>query len=138
MHQENTSPADDYAVQSNGTPIGYTKDAPSSWSIIYVSWNPDTGGFDLKKTSSSETLVSNIVGGQAQALCTDPSSEGSICDNSLALSPTGRQLLVGGIDSAQKYQLWSIDLDTKTRTLLTLPGSQGPVQLIGWDKLLAN
>ncbi|GHO89357.1 hypothetical protein [Dictyobacter formicarum] len=138
MHQGDTPPSDDYVVQSNGTPIGYTRDAANVWSIIYVSWNQGTGGFDLKKTSSSEILLSNIVGGQAKALCTSAPSDGAICDNSLALSPTGHQLLVGGTNSAQVYQLWSIDLDTKTRTPLTPPGRQGPLQLIGWDKLLAN
>ncbi|GCE02977.1 anti-sigma factor family protein [Dictyobacter aurantiacus] len=138
MHPGNTPPSADYVVQSNGTPIGYSRDAANTWSIVYVSWNQGTGGFDLKKTSSSEVLLSDIMGGQAKALCNNPPADGAICDNSLALSPTGRQLVVGGTNQAQVYQLWSIDLTSGTRTSLTVPAGQGPLQLIGWDKLLAN
>ncbi|GLV56381.1 hypothetical protein KDH_32220 [Dictyobacter sp. S3.2.2.5] len=138
MHPGNTPPSADYVVQSNGTPIGYSRDAANTWSIVYISWNQGTGGFDIKKTSSSEVLLSDIVGGQAKALCSNSPADGAICDNSLALSPTGRQLVVGGTNRAQAYQLWSIDLTSGTRTSLALPSGQGPLQLIGWDKLLAN
>lgn len=137
-HQSDTAASNDVPVQPNGIPIGYTKDAPNVWTIMYVSWNPMTGGFDIKKTSSPQALFSNIANGKVQALCDGGTTPGAICDNSLALSPTGRTLLVGGANNAQEYQLWSIDLDTNTRTELENPAGKKPVQLIGWDKLSVN
>ncbi|GER85979.1 hypothetical protein KDW_01410 [Dictyobacter vulcani] len=137
-HQSDTAASSDLPMQSNGIPIGYTKDAPNVWTIMYVSWNQMTGGFDIRKTSSTQVLFSNIANGKVQALCDGGTTRGAICDNSLALSPTGHTLLVGGANNAHEYQLWSIDLDTNTRTELENPAGKKPVQLIGWDKFSVN
>ncbi|WP_126625385.1 hypothetical protein [Dictyobacter alpinus] len=134
-HQSNAALASDLPIQPNGIPVGYTNDAPNIWAIMYVSWNSQTGGFDIRKTSAKQALISDIVDGKVRALCGFETTDGAICDNSLALSPMGSILLVGGVDKAQAYHLWSINLNTKTQTELTNPAGKSPVQLIGWDKL---
>lgn len=137
-HRENTSSSQDLSLHIIGTPVGYTEEFSGAWSFMYINWNQAAGSFDIKKTSSATPIYQNIVAGKTRALCSVAASSGSICANSLALSPSGILLTVGSISGALNYQLWSVNLNKKESTLLPMLSGRGPVQLIGWDKWLVN
>lgn len=137
-HQDNTPSSRDFPLHITGTPVGYTQESSSSWSLMYINWNQATGGFDLQKTSSPKPVYQNIVGGKSQALCNIAASSGSICDNSLVMSPSGMLITVGRAMGTLNYQLWAINLAQKETTLLPVPTGKGPIQLIGWDKWLVD
>jgi hypothetical protein len=137
-HQENTPSSQDLALHTIGTPVGYAQESSGNWSLMYINWNQATGGFDLQKIASKKPVYQNIVGGKTQSLCNVAAASGSICDNSLAMSPSGTLLTVGRVHGTLNYQLWSIDFVKKETTSLPMLSGRGPIQLIGWDKWLVS
>lgn len=137
-HASTQAPTENFLAQPNGVPVGYRKDEQNNWSMLYLSWNADAKSFNLMRTNSSTPVLSSLLGGQVEALCYEQMSVGSICDNSVAVSPTGRTMVLGGTNEHQPYQLWFIDIDTQAYAALPLPGGKGPIQLIGWSKLLTE
>jgi hypothetical protein len=137
-HQENTSSTHDLSLHIIGTPVGYTEESSGARSLMYINWNQVTGSFDIRKTSSAKPVYPNIVAGKVQSLCNVAAVSGSICANSLALSPSGTLLAVGRISGALDYQLLSVNLNKQESTPLPILSGKGPIQLIGWDKWLVN
>jgi hypothetical protein len=137
-HRENTPASRDLSLHITGTPVGYIREPSGTWSLMYINWNQATGGFDLQNTTSTKPIYQNIVDGKTQSLCNVAASSGSICDNSLVMSPSGTLLTVGRVNGTLNYQLWSINLSKKETTPLPMLSGRGPIQLIGWDKWLVN
>ena len=125
-------------LMKNAIPIGYD----ANTNLETMSWNTQAGTFDVRTVDTSGSsdavspFVSNVAPG-AVALCSDKSMTiGKVCNNSIALSPYGKTLVVGAKYKDNTYKIVSVDLKSHNQTALTpiLGGTQ--IALIGWDKLI--
>ncbi len=135
--------SNDRLLQRNATPIGYANDG----TLMYMRYDQDK--FSVHQLASGSkpdvigpTLLDNVAPG-AKSLCNTPAADGvPVCDQSIALSPYARSLVIGASYADGRYVVTAIDVQTKGKTALPLlqlnNRPEADVQLIGWDKILAS
>jgi hypothetical protein len=125
---------------TNAIPVGYAANANSSLMFI----RQLNGQFQLVQVDGADgTVIIPDIARDATSLCegSAPSNHAPICDSSIAMNPFTQQLVVGATYPDGSYKVSAIDFRSQPPqfiTLLTMPNTKTPIQLIGWDRILSS
>ena len=119
----------------DGIPIGYAAD--NSLLIMRV-MNVNFEVVKIGATEQQDQVVYKNAAPGADSLCAgNVLFVGSICDSNIAMAPYGHALIVQGSYRNGTNEVWSDDLVTSKQAvrIQSLSGTNGIVQLPGWDRI---